>query len=289
MKLTILGTGNASVTECYNTCFVLSNAQGSFLVDGGGGNGLFCQLKQAGLKWQDLRTIFVTHKHVDHILGIVWMIRFICQGMARDQYEGEATIYGHDEVIKCLRTLAEQLFTPQETKNIDTRLHLVEVKDGQTIDILGCQTVFFDILSTKAKQFGFTMDLGNGEKLTCCGDEPFNENTRKYAQGSKWLLHEAFCLDSQANIFKPHQKHHSTMKEACQLAENLQVKNLIIYHTEDRNIKQRKSLYIEEGGPYFNGNLFVPDDLEVFELKAKASKEWKAKRTLQADNTVLAG
>ena len=118
MKLTILGTGNASVTECYNTCFVLSNAQGSFLVDGGGGNGLFRQLKQAGLKWQDLRTIFVTHKHVDHILGIVWMIRFICQGMARDQYEGEATIYGHDEVIKCLHTLAEQLFTPKETKYI---------------------------------------------------------------------------------------------------------------------------------------------------------------------------
>lgn len=24
MKLTILGTGNAAVTECYNTCFVLS-------------------------------------------------------------------------------------------------------------------------------------------------------------------------------------------------------------------------------------------------------------------------
>ncbi len=266
MKLTILGTGNAGVAECYNTCFVLSNEQGNFLVDGGGGNGLFHQLKRAGLKWQDLRTIFVTHKHVDHILGIVWMIRFICQGMARGQYEGEATIYGHDEVIKCLRLLAEQLFTPQETKYIDTRLHLVEVKDAQEVNILGCKTVFFDILSTKAKQFGFTMDLGNGEKLTCCGDEPFNESTRRYAQGSKWLLHEAFCLDSQADIFKPHQKHHSTMKEACQLAQSLQVKNLIIYHTEDRNIKQRKSLYTEEGGPYFSGSLFVPDDLETFEL-----------------------
>ena len=288
MKLTILGTGNAGVTECYNTCFVLSNEQGNFLVDGGGGNGLFRQLKRANLKWQDLRTIFVTHKHVDHILGIVWMIRFICQGMARGQYEGEATIYGHDEVIKCLRLLAEQLFTPKETKYIDERLHLVEVKDGQEINILGCKTVFFDILSTKAKQFGFSMDLGNGEKLTCCGDEPFNESTRKYAQGSQWLLHEAFCLDSQADIFKPHQKHHSTVKEACQLAQSLQVKNLIIYHTEDRNIKQRKSLYTEEGKPYFNGHLFVPDDLEVFELKAKVSKEWKAKRTLQADNAILA-
>ncbi len=288
MKLTILGTGNAGVTECYNTCFVLSNEQGNFLVDGGGGNGLFRQLKQANLKWQDLRTIFVTHKHVDHILGIVWMIRFICQGMARGQYEGEATIYGHDEVIKCLRLLAEQLFTPKETKYIDERLHLVEVKDGQEINILGCKTVFFDILSTKAKQFGFSMDLGNGEKLTCCGDEPFNESTRKYAQGSQWLLHEAFCLDSQADIFKPHQKHHSTVKEACQLAQSLQVKNLIIYHTEDRNIKQRKSLYTEEGKPYFSGHLFVPDDLETFELKTKVSKEWKAKRTLQANDAILA-
>ena len=28
MKLTMLGTGNALVTECYNTCFVLSDEYG---------------------------------------------------------------------------------------------------------------------------------------------------------------------------------------------------------------------------------------------------------------------
>lgn len=33
MKLTILGTGNAAVTECYNTCFVLSEKDDYFLVD----------------------------------------------------------------------------------------------------------------------------------------------------------------------------------------------------------------------------------------------------------------
>lgn len=37
MKITILGTGNAQVTECYNTCYVLSSEEGSLLVDGGGG------------------------------------------------------------------------------------------------------------------------------------------------------------------------------------------------------------------------------------------------------------
>ena len=48
MKLTILGTGNATVTECYNTCFVLEDGDKHLLVDGGGGNTLLRQLKQAG-------------------------------------------------------------------------------------------------------------------------------------------------------------------------------------------------------------------------------------------------
>ena len=40
MKLTMLGTGNALVTECYNTCFVVQNGKKHLLVDGGGGNSI---------------------------------------------------------------------------------------------------------------------------------------------------------------------------------------------------------------------------------------------------------
>ena len=69
MKLTMLGTGNALVTECYNTCFVLSDEYGHFLVDGGGGNTVLSQLKKAGVDLMDVHEIFVTHKHVDHIMG----------------------------------------------------------------------------------------------------------------------------------------------------------------------------------------------------------------------------
>lgn len=80
------------------------------------------------------------------------------------------------------------------------------------------------------------------------------------------MLHEAFCLFSQADKFKPYEKHHSTVKDACQLAEELQVKNLLLYHTEDKNISERKKLYTEEGRQYYKGNLLIPDDLETFEL-----------------------
>ena len=46
MKLTILGTGNATVTECYNTCFALSEEGKHFLVDCGGGNRILKVLKE---------------------------------------------------------------------------------------------------------------------------------------------------------------------------------------------------------------------------------------------------
>lgn len=266
MKLTMLGTGNAIVTECYNTCFVMQEEDQYFLVDGGGGSTLLRQLKYAGIDWKNIRNIFVTHKHLDHITGILWMIRMICQNMNRGEYEGEATIYAHDEVIALLKDMAGKLLQKKETVFIDDRLHLQVVEDGESIKILDKKVTFFDIQSTKAKQFGFCMELGKGEKLTCCGDEPYNVCEKQYAENSIWLLHEAFCLDSQAEIFHPYEKHHSTVKDACKLAAELNVKNLLLYHTEDKNILRRKELYTKEGREYFNGNLLIPDDLESVEI-----------------------
>ena len=117
MKLTMLGTGNAIVTECYNTCFVMQEEDQYFLVDGGGGSTLLRQLKYAGIDWKNIRNIFVTHKHLDHITGILWMIRMICQNMNRGEYEGEATIYAHDEVIALLKDLSGKLLQKKETAN----------------------------------------------------------------------------------------------------------------------------------------------------------------------------
>lgn len=266
MKLTILGTGNAKVTKCYNTCFTLNEGKEYFMIDGGGGSTILKQLEDAGISWKDISTIFVTHKHIDHLLGIIWMLRMYCQGMARGQFDGEVVIYGHDEVISLLKQMSQMLLTAKETKYIGEKVHLKEVKDGEERMILGHKVTFFDILSTKAKQFGFCMELEKGKKLTCCGDEPYNDYEKKYAENSTWLLHEAFCLDGQADIFHPYEKHHSTVKDACQLAEELKVENLLLYHTEDKNIAQRKELYHNEGKKYFNGKILIPDDLESFEL-----------------------
>ena len=266
MKLTMLGTGNALVTECYNTCFLIEDKGQTFMVDGGGGNAILHQIKHAGYDWMDLRHIFVTHKHVDHLMGIIWMVRMICQFMDHGEYKGEAYIYSHGEVLNLIRDLADKLLQKKESAFIDDRLHLVEVSDGETLDIIGHEFTFFDIQSTKAKQFGFRMELEDGKMFTCCGDEPLTAGVEKYAEGSEWMLHEAFCLYSQADIFDPYEKHHSTVKDACELAERLGIKNLLLYHTEDRNLANRKEMYTEEGKKYYHGNLWIPDDLEMIEV-----------------------
>lgn len=68
------------------------------------------------------------------------------------------------------------------------------------------------------------VEMDDGKKLTCCGDEPYNECEKEY------------------------------------------VENLVLYHTEDKNIARRKELYSAEGKEYYNGNLYIPDDLEKLEL-----------------------
>ena len=70
------------------------------------------------------------------------------------------------------------------------------------------------------------MQLDHNKKLSCCGDEPCHQINEAYIQNSDWLLHEAFCLHSEADIFHPYEKHHSTVKDACQLAQSLNIQNL---------------------------------------------------------------
>ena len=87
--------------------------------------------------------------------------------------------------------IAELTIQKKVTKYFDDRILFVPVHHGETKEILGCPVTFFDIFSTKAKQFGFTMLLPNGVKFTCCGDEPYNEKDYEFVKGSDWLTHEA--------------------------------------------------------------------------------------------------
>lgn len=265
-RLIVLGTGSANATRCYNTCFAIDFGNELLLCDAGGGNGILRQLADAGIGLNRIHHLIVTHAHTDHVMGVVWLMRTIAAQMNAGKYEGELHIYASAAVREGLMQMANFMLQPKMIAQIGKRILFCDVTDGQTETVAGQETVFYDIGSTKMQQYGFTIRLTDGRRLCCMGDEPYNPICERYVKGADWLLSEAFCRYCDRESFKPYEKHHSTVKEACELAQQLGVPNLVLWHTEDKHIQERKKLYSEEGRAFYTGNLFVPDDLDVIEL-----------------------
>ncbi len=269
MRLTMLGTGHATVTKCYNTCFTLSEGEEHFLVDAGGGNWILRILEEEKIPLCSIHNIFVSHAHTDHVMGVIWIIRMIGQLIRDGRYEGFLYIYCHEELSDDIREICRMTLQKRIINMFDDRIRFIILRDGQCLNILDSEVRFFDINSTKMKQFGFTISMKDGSRLAFCGDEPLKEQTVCNVKKSDWLMHEAFCMYAERDLFQPYKKHHSTVKEACEMAERLEIKNLILYHTEDKNIEMRKQLYLSEGQQFYHGNLFVPDDREKIILTKK--------------------
>ena len=162
MPLAMLGTGGALVTNCYNTCFALTENGEAFLTDCGGGNGILRQLERASIDVRSVRQVFITHRHLDHFTGALWLMRMIAYLMRHGRYEGDALFYGHDEVIELLRSISMSLIDAKESRFIGERIHLVPLADGEEFVVLGHRAVCFDIHSTKARQSGYSLFYADG-------------------------------------------------------------------------------------------------------------------------------
>jgi ribonuclease Z len=269
-KITMLGTGNATVSQIYNTCFLLQTPGSLMLVDAGGGNGILAQLKKVNVQISDIHHLFVTHAHTDHVLGVIWVIRMVAQC---NGYEGLLHVYGNDKVMKVIKTIIGMILAKKQLAKVAERVVLHQLEDGDCFEVGDMKLECFDIQSTKEKLFGFRAELpsssdesGKPLVLACLGDEPYNEQNRRYIVGADWMMCEAFCLYADRDTFKPYEKCHSTALDAGKLAEELGVKNLILYHTEEKTLANRKENYTREAAENFKGRIFVPDDLEVIEL-----------------------
>ena len=265
-KIHVLGTGNALVYNYFNTCYVLEMDEGNLLVDCGGGNGILTNLKKAGISLNSIHDVVLTHCHCDHFTGIVWILRMIATAMNKGEYEGELNIWCHDELADMVFPMCSFMLGEKMSKHFGKRIFVNEVSDGCMVDICSHAFTFFDIQSTKAKQFAFAAALNCGN-LAFMGDEPVNPACEHYAKNADWLLSEAFCLYADRDKYKPYEKHHSTVKDAAELAERLGAKNLVLWHTEEDHRDTRKELYTKEAKEYYSGRVYVPEDNEVIILK----------------------
>ncbi len=265
MQINVLGTGHATATECFNTCFTISNNDFEyFLVDSGGGNGILRQLKQSKIEIEKIKNVFISHIHMDHILGVLWLIRIWVRKFYKKELTEPICVYGNDEVITSLKNLCDIIIPKDFLYLINDKIKFIEIHDNEVIEIMEMKIDFFDLHAKKAKQYGFTI---NNNLFTFIGDETCDKSIEKLLYKSEWLWADAYMAGEEAEKYDPISKHHhSTVKYIAELAERMQVKNLILSHTIDTNLQLRKVVFGDDAKKFFNGNIFVPDDLEIIKI-----------------------
>lgn len=269
-KLIMLGTGCGGTLDLYNTCFVIQNEEGNFLVDTGGSIEILKRLKKANIKLDEVKDIFISHSHTDHILGLIWMFKKYGSILIHSEINEVVNIYCNDIVYEAIIGVAKYTLSESLLNRLKKVINFIVIDDKDKYTIKGITYEFFDILAKGTKQFGFECILDNN-KFIFLGDEPLNMQLKNRIIGADYVTHEAFCLDDEESKFHAYAKNHSTALSAAKTMNDLDIKNLILYHTEETHGMDRKTLYTEEAKRVFSGNVYVPNDLEEinFSLKKK--------------------
>ena len=236
-KLIFLGTGHALAYHCYTTCLALTDGAHTFVTDGGGGNGVFMQMERANMRPDDVTDLFISHAHTDHLIGAIWLVRVIGHQFDRSGRTTPLHVYGHASVLETFRTICNLLV------------------GGQVL-----------IHFAKTTQYGWRATLENGKTLVFLGDEPLTDVGLPYAKDADYLVHEAMCLEADADKYHPHRIHHSSVVDAANNATRAGAKHLILFHAEDKDLDTRKARYTAEAAAHFDGPVDAPDDLDVFIL-----------------------
>ena len=265
-SIKMLGTGHGFVFDMYNTCFLLQNNDDFLLVDTGGGTEIVRRLKQSSIELKDIHNIFISHCHTDHILGLMWILKRMSKMFGNEIYEGKLNIYCNSEVAEAIPSIYSHLFPKRRVEALAERIDIHILTDGDKFKTAGLEFTAIDTKAKKNALLGFEVVLDNNKRLVFLGDEECNPEIYHKIENADYVMHEAFCLDSEEKIFKPYEHGHSTVKSVCEKMKKLNIKNLILYHTEETHRENRKELYINEGKQYFSNNIIVPDEMEEFEI-----------------------
>ena len=265
-RILVLGTGGGITVNCYSTCFLLQKEDACLLVDTGSGNQVLNNIKSVGIHINQIHDLFISHKHIDHLLGIFPFLRKIFQEMRTNNYNGILNIYCDKEIKNIVDTFISGTFHEVHEKQYKEYVKYHFLENEQKLNIMNYAIEVLDLYSEECMQYGFKTKLDNGKTIAFLGDVPCSEKNYDKIKNIDFALHEAMCLEKEEPIIKAREKNHSIVKEVAEKMQLLNVKNLVMWHTAENNMKDRKELYTSEAKEYFKGNVYVPEDLETIEL-----------------------
>ncbi|MBJ7249701.1 MAG: ribonuclease Z [Thermoleophilia bacterium] len=297
LDVIFLGTGGSVPSATRQTAATLIRRGGErILVDCGEGTQRRLMQSIAGLP--DLDVILITHGHADHILGLPGLLRTF----ALRERTAPLSIYGPEGIKKVLQDLDSvigkmpfplavvELAGGAEIACSEYRLEAIGTR--HRVPSLGWALVEddrpgrFDVEKARAAgvpdgplngmlQRGETITLDDGTVITpeglvgetrfgrtivLSGDTRPCDSLMARAVDCDLLIHEATFLDEELD--RARDTHHSTAREAAELAAEARVRMLALTHLSMRSppklIKAEAEAILE--------NVVVPRDLDLIEL-----------------------
>ena len=250
-KTIILGSSNAISTRDHaNTHMVFVGRERMVLVDAPGANPVL-HLERAGLDFNDLTDIIVTHFHIDHTLGLpLLLMEMWLMGRRRP-----LNIYGLHSTLDRVETLLE-LYDWSEWPNFFPVV-FQRIPTSEMSPVLDCSdfTIQASPVRHTIPNIGLRIQFKQSNQTLAysCDTEPCQEVVRLSA-GADVLIHEA------AGGFTGH----SSAKQAGEIARKAEVGRLYLIHYPTG--KYAKGDLVAEARTAFSGDVTLAKDFMVLDM-----------------------
>lgn len=298
LRWTTLGTAGGPIPalERSEPANLLDAAGMAILVDAG--DGTTDQLARAGRSFGEVRTVFLSHLHLDHtaglaaVIGLRWM----------NAYPGKLTIYGPpgtrevvDGILASMGPPARIGFGLGKLPDPASGVQVVELANGQTVTVgpLSVKAVENNHYSGLGKAqagadavpFSFRFTLG-GRSITYTGDTGPDPRVTALARGSDMLVSEVIEVDQMVAAIKAQRPdldeaalagtrlhfstHHLTPEEVGKMSAAAGVGRVVLTHYVIPGPlgMSAHSLFSKVRAAY-NGEIELSRDLSSFDVGCK--------------------
>jgi ribonuclease Z len=272
IRVTLLGTGTPSpVIDRFGPCTLVEAGGETLLFDAG--RGALIRLFQLQPPVRQVRTLFLTHLHSDHLVGLpdLWLT-----GWLNGRPETPFRVWG-PRGTKDMMAHLDQAF------QFDIRIRLYDdrtppegvvvlaedIAEGVVYENNNVKVTAFEVDHTPVQPaFGYRVDYA-GRSVVISGDTRFNENLIRYAQGTDVLLHEVAVPDlmrapGNPEIMNRVIAHHTTPAQAGEVFSKVQPRLAVFTHILPTNALAKDML--PAVSKTYSGRVEAGEDLMVINV-----------------------
>lgn len=284
IKVTLLGTGTPPpLMERFGPSTIVQAGVETLLFDAG--RGCLQRLFQLKIGYDKLTSLFLTHLHSDHIVGLpdLWLT-----GWLVSQRKAPLKIFGPEGTSLMISKLEEAYAYDIKIRIEDdhaalegSKLFTKDIKEGVVYENNGVKvTAFLVDHYPVVPAFGYRVDY-KGHSVVISGDTRYSENLIKFAKGVDLLVHEVVVASDTIKESDPKYHiyaHHTNVEQAARLFNLVKPKFAAYSHIAKLHGRTEQELFTRTKAIYA-GPFVIGEDLMSFTISDSVSiTTWKEKK-----------